>query len=337
MIAQFQRRIDELELEQRRSATQPDVTSDTKQQSSSSQRDGVNLTWREGRKAPCIMSSMNNYTIADGTTVYVREVGMVYCYTASTYTWSQLPHAYRRTYNGPFVIINDFLTIVGGYHQEAVSPANQLLSLTGEGSGRTWTEVFPPMPTKRCGSTALCTGTALIVAGGSQSIGSGPFYETVEVMNTETLQWSTAATLPQPVFNGPAAVCGDHVYILSVSSHDSKSMYTCSINALLQSCKSRPMARARVWNRVTAPPVTKTTCVSIDGRLLTIGGRKSNNQPTKAIYMYDPTADSWEVVSHMAKPRCYCYAAVLHNNQLMVVGGETKNGKTNSVQIATFE
>jgi hypothetical protein len=41
----------------------------------------------------------------------------------------------------------------------------QLFSLTGEGSGRRWSEEFPPMPTKREASMALCTGAALIVAG----------------------------------------------------------------------------------------------------------------------------------------------------------------------------
>ena len=99
-------------------------------------------------------------------------------------------------------------------------------------------------------------------------------------------------------------------------------MYTCPVSALIQSCKSRPTAD--VWNKVAAPPVTDTTCVSILGRLLTIGGMDSNNKPTTAVYMYNPDSDSWEVISHMATPRYYCFAAVLPNNQLMVVGGGLK-------------
>ena len=35
---------------------------------------------------------------------------------------------------------------------------------------------------------------------------------TVEVLNTETLQWSAAAALPQPLTFAPAAVCGDQIY-----------------------------------------------------------------------------------------------------------------------------
>ena len=189
------------------------------------------------------------------------------------------------------------------------------------------------MPTKRWGSTALCTGTALIVAGGRTDWRRGET-RTVEVMDTETLQWSTAADLPQPLEDAPGAVCGDHVYILSLDG-GLKSMYTCSVSALLQSCRSRPTAG--VWSTVPAPSFTVTTCVSTHDRLLAIGGEDSNNKPTAAIYMYDRPTDSWEVISHMTTPRYNCYTAVLPNNQLMVVGGRTENGKTDSVEIATVE
>ena len=53
--------------------------------------------------------------------------------------------------------------------------------------------------------------------------------------------------------------------------------------------------------------------------------------------MYDRPSDSWEVISHMTMPRYDCYAAVLPNSQLMVVGGVTENGETDSVEIATVE
>ena len=115
-------------------------------------------------------------------------------------------------------------------------------------------------------------------------------------------------------------------------------MYTSPVSALIQSCKSSPTAD--VWNKVTAPLVRHTACVSNLGRLLTIGGMDSNNKSTTAVYMYNPDSDSWEVISHMATPRCDCYAAVLPNNQLMVVGGVTDNimhDETDSVELATVE
>ena len=317
VIAQFQRQI--AELEQLRPAT--DATPRSQQQSSSS-RAKITMTWRKGRKAPRKMSTRIN-----GVTLYVRNVNDVYAFTTSTSSWSQLPNT--PTHSCPSVIVNNLLTLVGGYLGMTIT--NQLFSLTGEGSGRRWTEEFPPMPTKRYASTALCTGTALIVAGGRKGYFST--LQTVEVMNTETLQWSTAADLPQSVSSAPGAVCGDHVYILSLGGR--KFMYTCPVSALIQSCWSRPTGD--VWNKVTAPPVTNTACVSILGRLLTIGGMDSNIKPTTAVCMYNPDSDSWEVISHMATPRYDCFAAVLPNYQLMVVGGETDRDKTDSVELATVE
>jgi N-acetylneuraminic acid mutarotase len=262
--------------------------------------------------------------------IRVKLTNKVFSYSFSTSNWSQLPDS--PTECCPSVIIDNLLTLVGGYYYDLDSYTNRLFSLTGQGSGRRWSEEFPPMPTKRQGTTAACTGTAVIVAGG---LGKAPI-QTVEVLNTETHQWSTAADLPQPLSYAPASVCGDQFYILGKSN-----MYSCSVITLIQSCKSFLASfrsrGARVWKEVAAPLVTETTCVSIHGRLLAIGGKDSDKFPTSAIHMYNPTTDSWEVISHMGTPRYYCIAAVLPNNQLMVVGGYTAIGSTESVEFSSTE
>ena len=48
--------------------------------------------------------------------------------------------------------------------------------------------------------------------------------------------------------------------------------------------------------------------------------------------------NTWEVIGHMTTPRWNCVAAVLPNNQLMVVGGYTTSkftGETDSAEIAS--
>ena len=311
------------ELEQQRPAT--DASSSSKEQSAS-----IKFTWREGKKAPCDVS--NSYCAAvDDSTLYVRVTYQMLGYTISTSSWSQLPNS--PTINCPSVIIDNLLTLIGGYCSGTLT--NQLFSLTGEGSGRKWTEKFPSMPAKRWGSIALCTGTALIVAGGRDKDRSA--LQLVEVLNTKTLQWSTAADLPQPLLCAMAAVCDDQIYILGQSN-----MYMCSLPTLIQSCKSFLASirnrGARVWKEVAVPPVTLTTCVSIHGRLLAIGGKDSKEKPTTAVHMYNPTTDSWEVLSHMGTPRWDCTAAVLPNNQLMVVGGYASGyTETDSVEFTSVE
>jgi hypothetical protein len=54
--------------------------------------------------------------------------------------------------------------------------------------------------------------------------------------------------------------------------------------------------------------------------------------------MFNPTTDSWEIISHMGTPRRDCIAAVFPKNQLIVVGGFTTDFiETDSVEIASVE
>ena len=152
------------------------------------------------------------------------------------------------------------------------------------------------------------------------------------MLNSESKQWSIAADLPKPLRLYPApaaAVFGDQIYIMG------NTMYTCSVQPLLTSTRN---SGSRVWKQVAAPPVTETTCVPIHGQLLAIGGKGSDEEPTSAVHMYNPTTNSWEVISHMETPRYSCVATVIPNNQLMVIGGYTsEHGGTDSVEFASVE
>ena len=188
------------------------------------------------------------------------------------------------------------------------------------------------MPTKRIFATVMCTGTVMIVAGGV-----GKKYvdlATVEVLNFGTSQWSTALDLPISLYCCSAAVHGDQLYILGGGSGD-KSVYTCSVSALLQTCTQKSSLEectsalslsnsSDVWSTLPDLPVVESTCLTFCGQLLAVGGEDSNHKPTAAVYMYSHSTNSWNVISHMAIARRACFAAVLPNDQLMVVGGETK-------------
>ena len=154
-------------------------------------------------------------------------------------------------------------------------------------------------------------------------------------MNTETHQWSTAADLPEPRYKLSATVCGDCIYVLEGINkpfNHTKSAYTCSLRALLQSCnpssleahheETSSVDRDKVWSNLANLPATCSTCVCFHSQLLAIGGKDSRKLIT-AVYMYNLTSHSWEVVSNMSTGRCDCFAAVLPDDKLMVVGGCT--------------
>ena len=202
-----------------------------------------------------------------------------------------------------------------------------------------WTKKFPHMPTERREMTAVCTGSALIVAGGK---GRNGVLSTVEVMNTENHHWSTAANLPQPMLQASATVCGDQFYMLGGQVEQygyTKSAYTCSLSDLLLSFHSRrsqlaTSQRTNIWRKIADLPVTRSTCESFHGRLLAIGGRDSERFST-AVHMYNSTTNSWEIIDRMSVGRWNCFTAVLPDNRLMVVGGFAEGGITRVVELAS--
>ena len=333
VVAQFERRIAELE-QQLSQREQRKIRANSGEE--------LKLRWREGKRAPCKMYRRSD-AVVDGNKVYVRKESLIveiYSYDVTCDSWFQLPDCVLE--NGSIAVINGLLTIIGGGSYPTYS--NELFSLTGEGSGKRWTKKFPPMPTKRKWTTSLCTETTLIVAGG---MGEGSrTLSTVELMNTETHQWSTAADLPEPMSCASGTICGNQLYILGgVTKHltCTKSVYTCSVSTLLQSCvrssrqERTPLvdkARVYVWRQVADLPVISSTCKSFHGRLLAVGGRTGSGKCSIAIRMYDSTTDSWEIISHMTTGRYRCFAAVLPDNHLMVVGGNIDGGVTDSVELA---
>ncbi len=326
VVAQFEKRITELE-------HQLHLTS-------------LKLSWREGSKAPCRMRRWCD-AVVDGNMVYIRDGDSlrIYSYDVTRDSWSQLPNCVLE--GGSIIIISSWLTTIGGFHNGV---SNELFSLTGECSGRKWIKKFPPMPTKRKYTTAVCTETSVIVAGG---IGPGvcSVLSIVEVMSIKSHEWSTAADLPEPMYTASAKICGNRIFILGGVNKDTayiKSVYTCLVSDLLQSCISSSLkaksqrihvCKAKVWRPIADLPFTRSTSVSLHNRLLVIGGRENYGKATSDVYMYNSAINSWDIVSHMITGRYDCFAAVLPDNQLMVVGSYVTGGSplNDTVEFASID
>ena len=143
------------------------------------------------------------------------------------------------------------------------------------------------------------------------------------------------------------SIYGDQIYMLGGTEDNCycNSAYTCSVSALLQSCvlssleakfqKTFLEDKAGVWRRIADLPVIRSTCESFHSRLLAVGGIESGKDTT-AVYMYNSTTNSWEIISHMTTGRRLCFTAVLPDNRLMVVGGYNELFHTiDSVELAT--
>ena len=298
------------------------------------------LHWSKCGRAPCEMTRPSS--VVDGNMAYFNSCWSsdVYSYNSEKQTWSALPQCPPRF--SSLAIVNGLLTTIGGKLGRNIT--NQLFSLTGE---RKWVEHFPPMPTKRYGAAVvhMCSGKCLVAAGGVGEQTSYP--RTVEVMDTETLQWSTASSLPFALRCASATICQDHIYLLGFDTiNEPQSVLACSMADLLQSCRSQSLGTSlnlqAVWHRVANLPVRNSSCATLCGQLLAVGGSDSfinrSDGDTTAIHQYNPANNSWEVISHMPTARSETLAAVLPGNKLMVVGGYIDGGKqTDKVEIATLQ
>ena len=117
----------------------------------------IRLKWKRGSKAPCKINQWNDAVI-DGHVIYFRMGVVIYSYDTKKNTRYRLPDCPYT--NCSIAIVDTLLTTIGG------KGLNQLFSLMttgeeGEGGERRWMEEFPPMPTKRNCTTALCTGIAI--------------------------------------------------------------------------------------------------------------------------------------------------------------------------------
>ena len=331
-ISAHERKI--LEQQVRASGGQPrqlPVTADTPQAAtvSAAQKDITKLRWREGKKAPEEMS--RGAAVAHGNTAYFNSDNShnVYSYqiVSGEEQWSRLPDNPYETFS--LAVIDGLLTSVGGFKLGS-GQTNTLLSLTGAGKKRQWSEVFPPMPTARSRTAAVSTGQILVVAGGYCY---NACLDTVEVLNVTTKQWITACPLQQKLDFLTGVTCGDQLYLAGGCPNifqPSKSVLTCSLSDLLFSSQSLRAGlqhtlslddKTGVWKEVCSLPVTHTTLATLGGHLLAIGGNYDRQNVTADVRRYDPRTDSWNVVNQMKNKRNRCLAAVLPGDRLIVVGG----------------
>ena len=320
------------------------VIQDLQQRVRGGERRGVatgplRLEWRDGPRAP-----FKTF----GESVAVNE-GIVYCYhhfnnkllmfNSETGQWTVLQSCPKRFFS--IAIVNGQLTAIGGEHSDTATktllslPLNQLHT-----SQQKWTEQFPPMTYYHNSPAVVTTNTSLIVAGG---FGPDEKKAPVEVMNTQTLHWSTVASLPHPLQQATAAICGSRLYLGGGAGSWTKSVLMCEVSDLLQSQPPSLATRSglshsrQVWREICKLPVVRSSLITLQGQLLAVGGGATARDITSEVRQYDAATNSWNVISRMKVKRYACFVAVLPGDRVMVCGGLNPDGGIDSVEIATHK
>ena len=289
----------------------------------------LKLTWEACRNAPCELWS--GTAVAHGGLAYFSSYGChdVFGYNPEKDDWCKLPKCPQSEFG--LTVVNNLITAVGG--EVDGQDTNHLSSF----SGGEWVTVFPPMPTKRFFPAVISAKNYLIVAGGYEV---GGRLSTVEVMDMNTLEWYTAASLPDPASCMSATVCGGHLYLLGgygKYGNGTHAVFTCTLDSLVRSChpplKTPPhTSEASVWQRVADVPVIFSTCITLNGRVLIVGGMDSHDSPTPAVHMYNPESDLWLRLGNMTTARYDCLVVGLRDC-IIAVGGYTLRGECATVEV----
>ena len=280
------------------------------------------MGWQEEPKAP--EEVYRGSAAVDANIAYFNGRGSttVHSYDSDAREWHRLPDAPHTL--STLVVVHHILTMVGGLISDRAT--DSLLSLMGEGRGEKWLPHLPAMPTKRYNTAAVCSGRSLIVAGGED--GSNKL-ATVEVLDTDARQWSIASSLTRPLTSATISICGERLYMLGgedQTGYPTRSVLSCSIPELLQSCQTQPTLWQRllrtapanqstIWRHVADAPHYYSSCATLCGQLVAVGGLNAS-----AISVYNETTDSWEAMGNMPTARCWALVAIL-NGKMMVVGG----------------
>ena len=279
----------------------------------------LKLTWETRREAPCGMR--RGAAVAHGSLAYFSSYGSheVFAYNSENNDWSELSECPQSNFG--LAVVNNLITAVGGWSGRQYT--NQLSSFCGG----EWVTVFPPMPTKRRLAAVISAQNYLIAAGGV-GVGLRPL-SAVEVMDMNTLEWYIAASLPEPVYNMSATVCGGRLYLLggyNKNYNSTHAVLTCTLDSLIRSCHPPSQtpphtSEASIWQRVADIPVSLSTCTTLNGRVLAVGGWDSHYNPTAAVHMYNPDSDSWLVLGNMHPAGCDCLVVELRDCIIAVGGG----------------
>ena len=295
----------------------------------------VKLRWENGPNSPLKTFGETVAVLGRVAYFYSWKEEKIMMYDSEQGKWAILPECPNIGFS--IAVVNGLLTAIGG--KKSDNYTKSLLSLTHKQSWlgfsqQKWTERFPPMTYYHSVQAVACTSTSLIVAGGW---GPDRDMAPVEVMDTKTLRWSTAASLPYRRYAATATICGDRLYIAGGYADDvkTKSVLTCVVSELLQSTATQHLSSAtasglqpstdgqKVWQELAELPVYLSALITLQGQLLAVGGHDSRENPTSAVHQYNSATNSWNVVSRMNKKRVTCFAAALPDNTLVVVGGMT--------------
>ena len=255
------------------------------------------------------------------TAVYIAErwdSHIIHRYDLQTKEWTKLPQ--YQYWHFTMTELTQQLVLVGGYDEFTNRTSNTLAVYSS--SERSWKRPYPPMKTPRSWPAVCTYHQHLVVAGGRND--SWADLPTVEILDTSTVhsQWLSATRLPVRCRLMSAAIVNDTLYLIGGTLQ--KQVLSVSLPVLTQTAK--PHAQ---WQTLSDAPLEHSTAIAVHGFLLAVGG-SHGGQRSSAIHIYNQEKNVWNKGGGLPIVRAYCACCLLPSGEILVSGGEDRNGKWTS-------
>ena len=191
---------------------------------------------------------------------------------------------------------------------------------------RRWTHPYPPLKTPRYLPAVSTYHQRLVVAGGRDA--SHTALASVEVLDTSVshCQWLSATGLPVNCYRMSPAITHDALYLLGGTL--GKKVLSVSLSAL-----DKPPAQ---WRTLPDALLEDSTAIAVHGSLLAVGG-SHGGQRSSAIHVYDQEKNKWNKVDDLPTERQDCACCLLPSGEILVAGGQDRNGWTSRMDVAAVK
>ena len=252
----------------------------------------------------------------------------IHVYSLTALKWSTLPEA--PIYNADIVVVNDQITLLGGCDAETREPTDIVWSWF-EKEGKWRHSMLSPMPRARMAIAVCHYGNILIVAGGVENSTDRTAVNRVDVYNFTSQQWNTPPELQLPeARRSHFLVCFEgYIYATGGSSRFyTNSDFSCNTWRVkctdLEKAVQTPAAMSEkcLWKPTTDLPVLRSTVVSCEASIFSVGGMK-DDKPQNVIYrlVREQDGNHWIKVGNMNIGKFRHAVVPLGSHTLFIAGG----------------
>ncbi|HWO01292.1 MAG TPA: kelch repeat-containing protein [Blastocatellia bacterium] len=260
----------------------------------------------------------------------VMAVGsQIFVSTARTSTAASLPGDLNAGREGHTATLlnNGKVIIVGGY---PISPAEFLDCELYDTKTGIWS-ITGNLRTARNSHTAtlLINGKVLVAAGTSGVFDNNPF-NTAELFDPATEEWSTTGNLITARMEHTATILSDGK-VLVIGGFN---FLGTNFPGVLSSAELYN-PETGIWNEtgdLKTPRYRHTATLLQNGKVLVAGGMGDRDLIDSA-ELYDPDTGMWSPAGKINTPRYYHTAALLQNGKVLVAGGVIRNFPIGSAEL----